>query len=376
MSHLKRRKANREASGEFHSGVLSPKSGASRRVHVTRSNPIVHAFTPNHQTDGTVIPSTAPPRLRNDRLQMRDESKHEAAQALMNVVRELTPRTDLVEDWQNQPFEDEEGLFSGGEEAALIRGENIMKAKAQLEAENNKENLAEVAEPAPPSKSLEVPEGFRHGTKKSRFIDPQINAQRVAFDSQDSMQMTQPGTKGQRYPTKDPVDDGDNPDVMDDISSNEGYEQDRRVIDIPSRRTEKFPRKRPAVDPVANQPSLRKKVRSAAKGESLKDKLRDATAQHKNERNYQENSTPEPSQLEAYKFAKDVAKRNNAVLPKKVQTRKAWTDGETETLIDLIEAHGTSWKLIKEMDKDSILEYRDQVALKDKARNIKFDFLK
>jgi hypothetical protein len=58
--------------------------------------------------------------------------------------------------------------------------------------------------------------------------------------------------------------------------------------------------------------------------------------------------------------------------------RQAWSQRETSELIQLIEEFGTSWTLIKDMDnqRSQLLTERDQVALKDKARNIKFSTLK
>lgn len=86
---------------------------------------------------------------------------------------------------------------------------------------------------------------------------------------------------------------------------------------------------------------------------------------------------PARVQSEAYKATNEVAKMNTAArTKKKVQTRKAWTDLETETLINLIQDHGTSWKLLKDQDVNKILLDRDQTSLKDKARNIKLDYLK
>jgi hypothetical protein len=61
------------------------------------------------------------------------------------------------------------------------------------------------------------------------------------------------------------------------------------------------------------------------------------------------------------------------------QIRRAWTEKETDHLIALIEEHGTSWAYLKKIDAESgknFLVGRDQVALKDKARNMKFDYLK
>lgn len=86
---------------------------------------------------------------------------------------------------------------------------------------------------------------------------------------------------------------------------------------------------------------------------------------------------PARVQLEAYKATNEVAKMTTAArTKKKVQSRKAWTDLETETLINLIQDHGTSWKVLKDKDLKKVLLDRDQTSLKDKARNIKLDYLK
>lgn len=61
------------------------------------------------------------------------------------------------------------------------------------------------------------------------------------------------------------------------------------------------------------------------------------------------------------------------------QVRKAWTADEVRRLMDLMEEYGTSWAKIKEADSNfavPLLGNRSQVQLKDKARNMKLDFLK
>ena len=79
-------------------------------------------------------------------------------------------------------------------------------------------------------------------------------------------------------------------------------------------------------------------------------------------------------------MANGAAKRITASQPKAPQSRRAWTEDETERLLELIDEHGTSWKELKLRDQEQpergVLMNRDQVALKDKARNMKFDFLK
>ena len=67
----------------------------------------------------------------------------------------------------------------------------------------------------------------------------------------------------------------------------------------------------------------------------------------------------------------------------KVQVRKPWSHAEVDRLMELIEINGPRYSKILQDDKNPemypdgpVLEYRNQVQLKDKARNIKLDFLK
>ena len=77
-----------------------------------------------------------------------------------------------------------------------------------------------------------------------------------------------------------------------------------------------------------------------------------------------------------------VLKKNKAgrlVKARLPQQRLRWTDDEVTRLVELIERHGVSWSTLLELDRQDEnpkLQDRDQVALKDKARNIKMDFLK
>jgi hypothetical protein len=56
------------------------------------------------------------------------------------------------------------------------------------------------------------------------------------------------------------------------------------------------------------------------------------------------------------------------------QKRTKWSLADEQHLIDLIEQHGCSWALIQKFGNFEM--ERDQVALKDKARNMKVTFLK
>lgn len=75
-------------------------------------------------------------------------------------------------------------------------------------------------------------------------------------------------------------------------------------------------------------------------------------------------------------FAAAVAPPTAIRLP---QVRRAWTPEEIERLLFLMGKHGCGWAAIKKADDrmvDPQLLDRSQVQLKDKARNIKMDFLK
>lgn len=66
--------------------------------------------------------------------------------------------------------------------------------------------------------------------------------------------------------------------------------------------------------------------------------------------------------------------------PRRVQMRTPYTLAEEERLITLIEEHGTSYSFIKDIDQyhpdGALLQGRSQVQLKDKAQDLKFQFLK
>ena len=58
--------------------------------------------------------------------------------------------------------------------------------------------------------------------------------------------------------------------------------------------------------------------------------------------------------------------------------RKPWSEREVAFLTRYIEEYGCSWALILRKDKDgpNVFQDRDQYALKDKARNMRFDYEK
>lgn len=191
--------------------------------------------------------------------------------------------------------------------------ERVMRLMESREAESNKENQAEWSRPRP----------------KKHMTDPQEGAVRLGWDSQN---MSQDGGFQHRRTSE------------------------RHPLGPISKRNTPEP-------PETARPSPAKRARLRAAPSSDDDDIQ----------------TPqEPPRIsQVYNIANEAAKRMTALQPKAPQTRKPWTEEETERLLELIVQFGTSWKELKHHDRnDEILIDRDQVALKDKARNMKFDFLK
>ena len=243
--------------------------------------------------------------------------------------------------WRPQATGDEgDELFVSSEPNHDLFASQVLAMRDQREAESNKENIVEVPEP---QRDLVPPSGQR------RLIDPQADAVRVGVD---------------------PLESGSNCQAsqVDDLSEDGGFQQQHLPPDAGLRRSLKPATKRAATEPARSQARSPKKVRvQEVSGSQGPDAGRDG-----------ELDQPPPSQFDEYMAANAAAKEKKAWQVKLPQVRKAWTEEETERLLDLIEEHGTSWKLLKHEDfaAGGVLASRDQVALKDKARNMKMDYLK
>jgi hypothetical protein len=79
----------------------------------------------------------------------------------------------------------------------------------------------------------------------------------------------------------------------------------------------------------------------------------------------------------SYAFVKETARA--AMMQHRPQNgpqqRQRWSIEETEALINLIDKYGCSWVTILKKGQGVFAETRDQVSLKDKARNIKVELL-
>ncbi|KAF2431187.1 hypothetical protein EJ08DRAFT_733424 [Tothia fuscella] len=212
--------------------------------------------------------------------------------------------------------------------------------------------------------------------KQRRFIDPQPDAQRIEFDS---------GGEGgsQQIPAKRRIDKRALPaDIKeqdeDDVSEEEGFERDNRQASAADRR-------RAETSSTARRAG---KQRARLSPKRARTEHLESSAPH--DHDFQDDSTS----------GDDLGRRTQsnirqstqyAIRPaKSMQKRKGWTLEQETALLDYIEEYGTSWAQIKAIDAGTqdeddtedvgdgpnLLHGRDQVALKDKARNMRFAFHK
>ena len=328
------------------------------------------------------VAGTAPPGNHSSTLSKKRKETTVTSSAPVNIVDRQEPDVSINDDIQF----DRQSEDSERDHDAIST--QILHVQAERDAESNKENLAQ-------GLVYSSNQAMRHHSQqqpdeipKRRLIDPQPGAVRVIWGSQASTQSGPSNTRGNQATLGDSGDGHDEQDSMSDVSADQGFQRDTRVINVRSKSNSRPSNKHPVAERLEALPETNKRGRASTGTQSPrkrpgpskrrvqqddeeKDDIREVVEQQNN------TSTPPQSQLENYRQVNSNAKLRMAEQPKKVQSRRAWTDRETEALLDLIADHGVSWALLKNIDgAEGLLAHRDQVALKDKARNMKFDFLK
>ena len=310
---LKKREANRKVAKALEQANLPQSGEIESFVQVTSTaGPAIQAQNPQQNSSGLVIASPAPGNVNN--------------------IQE--PSIDQNDDW---PPEDN----AQGEEDAIIQSnaKASLAYRTQREAESNKENVAEIPESQHSSKIAE----------KRNLLDRHPLAEKVS-------------------PIRSQGSDNDGEEV--EISSDEEFQTQATSSNAAKQRRVKPATKRPASEPKRRSPK-KVRVQEPTVGQTLDGRI--GAAGDRQEADLL------PSQgFEEYVRVNQSAKQKMAGIPKPPQSRRAWTSAETDMLLYLITEHGISWKLLKEEDsaQGHILQERDQVALKDKARNMKMDYLK
>ena len=212
---------------------------------------------------------------------------------------------------------------------------SIAAKRSQHAAESNKENEPQLAtEP--------------RRNQKRRMNDPQEGARALSFDSQERIDNSQ-------VEVPDPTQD-------------QGFQMSRNDARVQS-------------SGIGNRRNRRVTAKVHDRGPSPPKRARTQDPQREDEGRAASNTAPlrerpPPTQADVYATINSTAKARNAGLPRPTQVRKPWTIEETDKLLDLIQEFGPKWARLKSEDKRGVLGQRDQVALKDKARNMKLDYLK
>jgi hypothetical protein len=262
------------------------------------------------------------------------------------------------------PQDIDDGIHSDPAEAG---SSNTVRASQQVEnllkkKKANKENVPHLHQLTP--------------RKKPRmFNEPQEDARRVIWDEDTQgpvQQQERPVTSSRRQQD-------------DEVSEDDGFQNDTRAVGVVRRKEVTSSSRRPETEPGpdASHPSpKRQRVEQSERPESV---------QHSSSREAElDFDEDDDDRRRLVRYQQSTSRSIQGVArarPRKPQTRVPWTQEEVIALIEYIEDIGTSWTNIKKMDDfwdedtetykgPQHLKQRDQVSLKDKARNLKVDFLK
>jgi hypothetical protein len=282
-----------------------------------------------------------------------------------------------------QDFDDIRPDGDDGYEEQPRSAEEYAQAWAGYSNERNKENR-----PAP----------------KRRLLDPQPGARQMRWEDSQNDEAGPPTNK-RKY--QEPVEEGNEEEEAeeerreegedeiseDEISEDEGFQQDHRVPDPTRRLAAPAARRQSPVQDVPS-PSKRQQIErprgNSDRGAAHRRQQRaESTAQvsarrevgnadEDEDEDEDEEDYPEDYPPPTFPQASIVAKMNDAHarsrMNREPQKRVTWSEADSNRLIDGIEQFGCSWSLIaKNVNFD---HPRDQVALKDRARNMKVTYLK
>ncbi|KAH8776962.1 hypothetical protein BGZ57DRAFT_854360 [Hyaloscypha finlandica] len=220
---------------------------------------------------------------------------------------------------------------------------------------------------------------------KRRLVDRQPGARQMQWeDSQDST--PGPSTNKRKYQEsvgEENEDERREEEEEEELSEDEGFQEDHRVPD-PARRAAAPIARRQSPGQDAPSPPKRREIerpgnntdrdvarrrQQRAKSVARANTRREVVNDDEDDETY-----PPPTFPQASLAAKLNVAQSRSRMEREPQKRVPWSDADSKRLIDGIEQFGCSWSVIaKNTDFD---HPRDQIALKDKARNMKVTFLK
>ena len=352
-------------------GIEGPKSKHSARVQSMQEVP-----KPNVASTGVNVPPIGP--------STRNMGSTDSPVDPTNPAISAQRSNDMVT--FDNGFDDELFLADDTEDAKSSRnvisteGNDMISqavAKARkIEFQHNKENIPQDLEPK-----------SRHA-----LIDWQPNATRVAWSSQESTHagpsIPKKSTRAQGKQKAAPTFTADSGDDEDDAFSVGNRPTPRRPSNQPGpvrRRAPTPANRRQRSTPVRIEP-LQERNQPFSSRRQAQNNNRDPFGsvsplgrrlQNADSTRGDPTALPQ-SQAETYLVVNQQSKVRTAKGPRPAQVRRPWTVAEIECLIDGVQKYGTGWAAIKKLDDSGpkILVHRNQVGLKDKARNMKFDYLK
>jgi hypothetical protein len=319
----------------------------------TRSLLVDARITPTIEHRAKAIPSTAPPKASGLRSTQIVEEKPQPLYPPLPTTVEDDNNDDashendyLITALDNN--DDDGGALSDESQNAtfdLKTSQQLAQRIVQAEQDANKEN-----NPNLPTQASRRP--------KRAFNDPQPDAEQMEWDSLPESNREPRGTK----------------EVYDNSNVANAESSDDDSVFGPA-----------STPPPTNRKRAKRRLEEAEKNTAPSPKKARVSRPSRPpaQTRSRERSLPQenlPSRADLYNKVNGIAKQ--ITIQRKdtrpAQTRTRWSEKEIETLQQLIEENGISWSLIKRIDgeNDGILASRDQVGLKDKARNMKFDFLK
>ncbi|KAF2760982.1 hypothetical protein EJ05DRAFT_497553 [Pseudovirgaria hyperparasitica] len=204
---------------------------------------------------------------------------------------------------------------------------------------------------------------------RGRLIDVQSGAEPVEWGA-DGFEPTQSSEAGPSYTQATQTSRKRQRDEDDeDPTEDEGFQNDNRVVDT-ERRRQLHSRKRYAVQDFSSE-------RPQPSSSKIRETGRNTPASPQTWPAQRASQLPIASQ--------DLAKRQareNVAAKKKTQTRgkNPWTAEEEQRLVESIGLYGCNWAVIRDLLDDQtgarIFKGRDNISIKDKARNLKMMFIK
>ncbi|KAI9819253.1 MAG: hypothetical protein M1827_007409 [Pycnora praestabilis] len=309
-------------------------------------------------------PSTQP---QTSRLSRSPAEVRSAASAKIIAEVALGDDEDLSQ-WRSQDVEDEDGPLNDLNNIPIAsqNTQALIQTLKDKERENDKENIRQRVAGA----AIEGVEA-----KKRFFIERQANAERVDFDDESQASHQPEAAERRNKRSRAAIEESGS------VNEEDVFQQDDRKVDVASRRIQAPVAQRRSAVPPSQPASSPKRVRvmqpSPQLGGDEEDNTQDAVDRQVNDAiNAQNLASSQRGTPINTQDVNDLAKRVVAARSKqKVQTRHPWSEEATNRFVEVIEEFGTSWSKIAKLG-EPLFEGRDQVGLKDKARNLKVDFLK